>query len=395
MKILLIVTGSIAAIKVYDLVRILIKQTYQVTVVLTQAAQKFVTIEAMTVLTGQKTYTSLFDLELEQNIGHIALSRDVDKILVAPATAHIMAQMAHGLCDNLATTLLAASNKPIYCVPAMNPFMWENPAHQNNLKLLSKNPNIYIISPEKGLMACGETGLGRMAEIETIIDALQDHCDNSLLKGQHILITAGATVEKIDPVRFISNFSSGKQGIALAEEALKMGAKVTLITGKMTVDIPTHINFIQVQTADEMLNVCLAQLPVDIAICTAAVCDWKPEYQAQKMKKQKNDNNLTLNFVKNPDILQIISGHTQRPKYVIGFAAETNNVLENAVQKLVQKSCDVIYANKTDEASAVFGSDLNSVIEITKNTQETLDKCSKNMVSKWILNRIPNSVLKK
>ncbi len=390
MNILLIVSGGIAAVKSYDLVRTLVKMGYHVTVVLTQSAQQFVTVTAMTTLTKNKVYTSLFDLELEQNIGHIALSRNVDKILVAPTTAHMIAKIANGLCDDLASTLLMASNKPIYLAPAMNPEMWHNNAHQRNLELLQKNPLINIILPEYGTMACGETGIGRMAEIDTIIESIQDKPQR--LKDKHILITAGATVEKIDPVRFISNFSSGKQGFALASKAVQMGAKVTLIAGNTTITPPYGVDYIKINSADEMLDACLKTLPVDIGIFTAAVCDWKPEYHVQKIKKQASQETLALDFVKNPDILKLIGHHHQRPKYLIGFAAETENLIENAQKKLYDKNCDVIYANKTDDTTRIFGSDTNKVVEITPHSQETLEECSKDMVAEWILSRIPENL---
>lgn len=386
MKILLIVTGSIAAIKSYDLVRQLIAQGHELHIVLTKAAQKFVTVEAMTILSQNKVYTDLFDLELEAKIGHIALSRDVDKILVAPATAHIMAQYAHGLCDDLATTLLAAANKPIYFAPAMNPVMWENKAHQDNLAILNHNPLVHLIEPEVGKMACGEVGQGRMAEVETIIDAIKPYPQPLL--GNHILITAGPTVENIDPVRFISNYSSGKQGFSLAEEAVKLGAQVTLVAGPTDLDPPKGVNYVAVQTAEQMLNACEAALPVDIAICSAAVCDWKPEYQAHKLKKEQSNDNLMLNFTQNPDILAILSIHKKRPDYVIGFAAETDNLIENAKAKLIRKKCDIIYANLIDPEVPVFGADHNQIFEIRHDGHETLEYCSKNMVAQWILQRI-------
>lgn len=387
MKLLLIVTGSIAAVKVYDFVRQLTALGHDVQPILTATAQKFVTPEAMTVLTQKKTYTELFDLELEAKIGHINLSRDVDKILVVPATAHIMAQYAHGLCDDLATTLLAAANKPIYFAPAMNPVMWANKAHQDNLKILENYPLVHIIAPEFGQMACGEVGQGRMAEIETIIDNITDYPQT--LMGKHILITAGPTIEPIDPVRFISNYSSGKQGFALAEEALKMGAKVTLVAGPTALTPPIGVDYVSVQTADEILNACHAALPADIAICTAAICDWKPDYNIQKLKKQPNQDHLTLNFTKNPDILKLLSKHPQRPKYVIGFAAETENLVENACQKLIHKQCDVIYANLIDPNASVFGADMNQVTKVTQDTHEVFANISKNDVAKLILNHIP------
>jgi phosphopantothenoylcysteine decarboxylase/phosphopantothenate--cysteine ligase len=387
MKILLIVTGGIAAVKSYDLVRELIQAGHHITVILTQSAQEFVTVTAMTTLTKNKVYTDLFDSELERNIGHIALSRDVDKVLIAPATAHIIAKMACGLCDDLATTTLAACDKPIYIAPAMNPQMWHNIANQRNLEMLKTNPLITIIPPEDGLMACGETGTGRMAEIPTLIHSLKDK--NQKLTGKHILITAGATIEKIDPVRFISNFSSGKQGFALASAAVKMGAKVTLIAGNTQIPIPSGVDYIKINTATEMLEACLNHLPADIGIFTAAVCDWKPEYQTQKLKKSDSIHKMTLEFSKNPDILKMIGHHKLRPKYLIGFAAETENLIQNATQKLTAKNCDVIYANQTDETSEVFGSDTNKVIKITQNSQEILEKCPKNMIAEWILNRIP------
>ncbi len=387
MNILLIVTGSIAAVKSYDLVREFVAMGYNMTVILTQSAQQFVTVTAMTTLTKNTVYTSLFDLDLEHNIGHIGLSRHVDKILVAPATAHIIAQMACGLCDDLATTTLAAADKPIYVAPAMNPKMWNNVANQRNLEFLKSNPLITIIPPDQGIMACGETGLGRMAEISTIIDVIQDRPHT--LKDKHILITAGATLEKIDPVRYISNFSSGKQGFALASEAVKLGAKVTLIAGNTAINPPSGLHLIKVQTADEMLEACLENLPADIGIFTAAVCDWKFVYQTQKLKKSATDDTLNLECIKNPDILSIIGHHEKRPKYLIGFAAETEHLIENAQQKLKTKNCDAIYANHIDETAQVFGSDMNSVTEIKQDSQEILEKCSKTMVAQWILSRIP------
>jgi phosphopantothenoylcysteine decarboxylase / phosphopantothenate---cysteine ligase len=307
MNILLIVTGGIAAVKSYDFVRELVKIGHHVTVILTQSAQEFVTITAMTTLSKNKVYTSLFDTELEQQIGHIALSRNVDKILVVPATAHFIAKMAHGFCDDLATTILAASDKPIYIAPCMNPKMWDNPAHQRNLELLKLNPLVTIIPPEYGLMACGETGIGRMRDVQEIIHNFINIKQS--LAGKHILITAGATVEKIDPVRFISNFSSGKQGFALASKAVQMGAKVTLIAGNTTINPPQGVDYIKINSADEMLQACLENLPVDIGIFTAAVCDWKFNYHSQKLKKSAHDEKLTLEAVKNPDILKIIGHH--------------------------------------------------------------------------------------
>jgi phosphopantothenoylcysteine decarboxylase/phosphopantothenate--cysteine ligase len=393
MKILLIVSGGIAAIKSYDLVRELMKNNCDVTVILTHAAQKFVTITAMSSLTKNTVYTDLFDIELEKNIGHIALSRNVDKVLIAPATADFIAKIANGLCDDLATTTCAACDKPIFIAPSMNEKMWDNPANKRNLKFLSDNENITIIPPEYGLMACGETGIGRMAEIPVLIHSLMD--TKQTLLEKNILITAGATVEQIDPVRFISNFSSGKQGFALASEAVKMGAKVTLIAGNTNLTVPQGVTFIKVNTASEMLQRCLDCVDVcdiDIGIFTAAVCDWKPKYSVHKIKKSVSQTKMILEFTKNPDILKTIGHHKKRPKYLIGFAAETENLLENAQKKLTEKNCDVIYANQTDNQTNIFGSDMNHVTEIKHDTVETLERCSKTNVSQWILNRIPVSI---
>lgn len=393
MKILLIISGSIAAVKAYDLVRTLVKNGHFVSVVLTKSAQEFVTKEAMTILTSNKVYSDLFDIELESQIGHIALSRDSDIILIAPATSHIIGKIAHGLSDDLATTLIAAANKPIFIAPAMNPFMWENNFFQKNLQLLSEKNNYYIIPPNQGIMACGEYGIGRMAEIEEIIDAIMPP---QILKGKHVLVTLGATIEKIDPIRFLSNFSSGKQGLSIAIEAYKRGANVTMVAGSMTIKVPDYIksklNIINVMSAQEMFAATIESLPADIAICTAAVSDWRPIYHMQKMKKT-SDNTLTLKLEKNPDILHTICHSQNRPNYVIGFAAETDNILENAIKKREQKNCDVLYVNEITSCNNVFGSDYNSVTEIKAKSQEKLDHCSKNMLAKLIIDRIPESIL--
>lgn len=363
MNILLIVTGGIAAVKIYDFVRLCRHKGHDIQVILTQSAEYFITETALMALTGNKVHVHLFEDSASEIMNHITLARWADKIIVAPCTANMIAKMAHGVSDDLATTTLLASDKPIYLAPAMNSVMWHNVFVQNNLKILEQNTLIHIIHPVHGEMACGEIGIGKMAEPETIYQAFT-HTVFLPLQDLVILITAGPTVESIDPVRYLSNHSSGKQGYALAQSALNAGAKVILVSGPTHIPVPIHDNccYIPITTATEMYESCLKIIEentIDMAICAAAVCDWKPEYHAQKQKKSTETDTYHLTLRKNPDILQAISQHKNRPLIVSGFAAETENHHAHAMQKLIRKGCDVIFLN--DVSKGVFGQDHNHI----------------------------------
>lgn len=359
-SLLLIITGSVAAYKSLELIRQLRKQAVEVDVILTQAAQQFITPLMVSSLTGRETYSELFSLKDEVEMGHIQLSRKADAILVAPATADIIAKMAVGQCDDLATTALLATNKPVYVAPAMNHRMWSHAATQRNITQLLSD-GITIIEPTEGEMACGEYGVGRVAEYDKILQVLQAISAAQNLRGKSILVTAGPTHEPIDPVRFIGNYSSGKQGIAIANALAERGAKVTLILGPTAENPPLSVSTVNVSTAQEMFEACKEALPVDSAICAAAVADWQVDESAQKLKKRGNNSPPQLVLKENTDILQYLSQlQKDRPRLVIGFAAETENLLKNANAKLQRKGCDWLLANDVGEG-AVFGADHNHV----------------------------------
>lgn len=385
-------TGGIAAVKIYDLIRLLKKNGHDIHVILTESAGYFVTEMALTVLTGHKVHTDLFDIETEMNIGHIDLSRQMDLILIAPATANMIGKIASGLADDLASTTVMAADCPVFIAPAMNVKMWDNIFVQENIKKLSEIKNYHIIPPETGLMACGETGQGRMAEPVTILNTLEDHkqeSDYTPLKGKKILITAGPTREKIDPVRYISNYSSGKQGYALAERGHIYGADIYLVSGPADLKAHPSIHLYSIETADEMLasvTDILEKHHIDIVLCTAAVSDWKPEYHPQKRKKKNNDDRLTLEMTQNPDILQFITQFQKRPSYIAGFAAETENLEKNSYEKLKKKGCDIIFMN--DVSKNVFGSEDNHIIAYHKEGHEDFGRDSKRELSKKIMDYI-------
>jgi phosphopantothenoylcysteine decarboxylase/phosphopantothenate--cysteine ligase len=361
-SILLIITGSVAAYKCADLVRRLREQGATVRCVMTPAAEKFITPLLMASLSENQVYTDLWSLKDETEMGHIRLSREADIVVVAPASANIMAQLAQGLCDDLASTILMATDKPVVVVPAMNQMMWQNRATQKNAAVLRRR-GIDILGPAHGDMACGETGDGRMVEVSEIIDYLEAWFQRTnALKGKRAIVTSGPTYEPIDPVRFIGNFSSGKQGYAIARALATAGAETTLITGPSHEIPPPNVDVIHVMTADEMLAATLDALPADIAICAAAVADWRPESSAkEKLKKGKGRPTITL--VENKDILKTISHMSgkQRPKLVIGFAAETSNVEDYARKKLLEKKCDWIVANNVSAEAGTFGGTFNTV----------------------------------
>jgi len=391
-RILLIISGGIAAYKSLDLIRRLKAKGADVTGVLTKGAQEFITPLSVTSLTGNKAHSDLFDAAQEGEMGHIELSRSADLIVVAPATANLMARMAHGLADDLASTLLLATDKPVMIAPAMNVRMWQHGATQRNLEQLRQD-NIEIIGPVEGDMACGEYGPGRMSEPEAIVEAVDRFFEQGPqsqtqgpLTGLKVLITAGPTHEPIDPVRYIANRSSGKQGFALAQAASRLGAKTILVTGPSTLKTPTGVTRIDVETAQEMLDASLEVLPVDIGIFAAAVADWRPKQVATAKLKKKAGKTPALAFTENPDILKTISTHKKsRPRLVIGFAAETHDVSKNAQAKRKAKGCDWIVANDVSPESGIFGGDVNRVELISEVGSEAWPEMSKQTVAEKLL----------
>ncbi|MGB3811522.1 MAG: bifunctional phosphopantothenoylcysteine decarboxylase/phosphopantothenate--cysteine ligase CoaBC [Parvibaculum sp.] len=395
-RILLIVGGGIAAYKCLELIRRLRDRGASVRVVLTSAGAEFVTPLSVGTLSGDKVYSDLFDLTDTAAIGHIELSRDADLLVVAPATADLMAKMAAGLASDLATTLLLATDKKVLIAPAMNVRMWEHRATQRNLEQLMAD-GIHIVGPNEGDMACGEYGPGRMAEPAEIIAAIEAHFSElefsgaQPLKGIKALITSGPTHEPIDPVRYLANRSSGKQGHAIATALARMGADVTLVSGPTNLANPAGVNVKRVETAREMLTACEAALPADVAICAAAVADWRVDVDAtQKIKKEPGAEAPALKLVENPDILATLSRLTKnRPSLVVGFAAETEKVVEHAVAKRKRKGCDWIVANDVSPETGVMGGELNTVHLITGEGQEDWPLLPKQAVAE----RLARSIL--
>lgn len=388
-NILLIISGGIAAYKSLELIRLLKKSGANIRCILTQGGTHFITPLSVAALTEEHVYTDLWSLKDETEMGHIRLSREADLILIAPASANLLAQMTQGLAEDLASTTLLANNRPVMVCPAMNPMMWEHPATQDNLKTLISR-GVQIIGPATGDMACGETGTGRMSEPKDILTAVTKFFQaNKPLAGLRALVTSGPTHEPIDPVRFIGNRSSGKQGHALASALENAGASVTLITGPVNIPDPDGIQTIHIQTAQEMLDTCEKSLPTDIAICAAAVSDWRVEKTSnKKIKKNEAGKPPTLNLVENPDILKIIGHHkTDRPTLVIGFAAETENLIKNAKNKLTAKNCDWIIANNVGENN-IFGSDQNQVVLISNNNQKEFSLTNKTTIARDIVQEI-------
>ena len=391
-NILLIISGGIAAVKTPDLIRKLTQAGARVIPVLTRSGAQFITPLSIAALAGSKVYIDLFDLTDEAEMGHIELSRSADLILVAPATAHIMAKMAQGLADDLASTLLLATDTPVMIAPSMNVRMWDHAATQRNLTTLQAD-GVHMIGPNEGEMACGEFGFGRMAEVPEILQALTRHFEKGPLSGRHVLVTSGPTHEPIDPVRYIANRSSGAQGTALAEALRDLGARVSFVTGPADFDVPTGVEVHRVQTAQEMLAAVQAILPVDAAVFAAAVADWRVEgAQDQKIKKQTSGELPVLNFVENPDILATVSSHEHRPKLVIGFAAETNDVIANATAKRLRKGCDWIVANDVTPATGIMGGANNTVTVIDANGPEGWNNMPKTEVARMLALRISGAL---
>ncbi|MES5099796.1 bifunctional phosphopantothenoylcysteine decarboxylase/phosphopantothenate--cysteine ligase CoaBC [Agrobacterium sp. BA1120] len=367
--ILLIISGGIAAYKSLDLIRRLKERDAKVTPVMTRGAQEFVTPLAVGALSATHVFTELFSRQDEQDVGHIRLARDCDLILVAPATADLMAKMANGLADDLASTVLLATDRKVLVAPAMNPKMWTARATQRNISTL-KADGISFIGPMAGEMAeKGESGLGRMAEPLQIVEAAEKLLDDRPrpLAGKKAIVTSGPTHEPIDPVRYIANRSSGKQGHAIAAALAELGAEVTLVSGPVTIADPAGVSTLHIERAEEMRDAVLSQLPADIAVMVAAVADWRVATAVdQKIKKQPGDQPPALQMVENPDILKTVGHHAQRPKIVVGFAAETQDVEINGRAKLERKGADIIVANDVSAATGIMGGDRNSVKIISK-----------------------------
>ncbi|MEJ1994531.1 MAG: bifunctional phosphopantothenoylcysteine decarboxylase/phosphopantothenate--cysteine ligase CoaBC [Limibacillus sp.] len=387
-RILLIVAGGIAAYKSLELVRRLRERGASLRAVLTRSGAQFVTPLSLSALTEDKVYGELFDLTDEQEMGHIQLSRDADLLVVAPATADLLAKMAGGLADDLASTALLATDKPVLAAPAMNVRMWEHPATQANLATLRARGTLFV-GPNEGPMACGEFGEGRMAEPAEIIEAIEAAlAGGGRLAGRRVLVTSGPTHEAIDPVRYIANRSSGKQGHAIAAALARLGAETHLVTGPVALPDPQGVTVTQVESAEEMLSACRAALPVDAAVCAAAVADWRvAEAAAQKMKKSGELPSLALTA--NPDILASLSEPgNQRPRLVVGFAAETEKLIENARAKLEKKACDWILANDVSSATGTFGGAENEIHLVSAQGVEDWPRMTKEAVAQRLAERI-------
>ena len=387
-KILLIICGGIAAYKSLEIIRLLKKNGSSVKTILTNNAKNFITPLSVASLSQEKVYTDLFNSDNESEMDHISLSRWADLILIAPATANTISKISFGLSDDLASTVVFASDKKIFIAPAMNVRMWEHQSNKNNLKKLN-DFGYEIIGPEIGEMACGEYGMGKMSEPEIIINYINSYIkkieNNNKFKA---LVTAGPTHEFIDPVRFISNKSSGKQGYEIAKSLSENGFNTTLISGPVNLNSIKGVNLIKVRTADEMLEATLNNLPTDVAIFSAAVADFK--VKNKEKEKIKKDKISELSLEKNTDILGHISNHNSlRPKLVVGFAAETNSLKNNALKKLSEKNCDWIIANDISKKDIGFESDFNKVSIYYKNkSEENLPKMKKSILANEIVNRI-------
>ena len=391
-RILLIIGGGIAAFKSLDLIRRLRERGADVTPVLTRAGTEFVTPLSVAALSGSKVYTDLFDLTDEAEMGHIQLSRSADLIVVAPATADLMAKMTQGLANDLASTLLLATDTPVLVAPAMNVRMWQHPATQRNIATL-KGDGVTFIGPNDGDMACGEFGPGRMSEPLEIVAAVEAKLANGPLKGKRILITSGPTHEPIDPVRYIANRSSGAQGTALANALSALGADVVFVTGPADVAPPEGVEVIAVQTAQQMLEAVQTALPADVAIFAAAVADWRVEGASDRKLKKSKDGLPTLSFAENPDILAHVAQLTiGRPPLVIGFAAETNDVKANAAAKRKRKGCDWIVANDVSPETGIMGGSENAVSLISDAGVEDWPRMSKDNVSRKLAQRITEAI---
>ena len=390
-KVLLIITGGIAAYKSLELVRKLKEKGADVIPVMTKAAENFVTPMSVSALAQEKVFNKLFDLTDEAEMGHIELSRSSDLIVVVPASADFIAKTATGQANDLASTLILATDTKVLMAPAMNVRMWENPLTQKNIKILHDN-GIKFVGPDEGEMACGEFGFGRMAEADEILKEIEANFRDKKLKGRHFLVTSGPTIEPIDPVRFIGNRSSGLQGGAIANELVESGAEVTFITGPVDLDPPHGSKIIRVETADEMYDAVHSSLPADAAVFVAAVADWKIKKNEQQKLKKQTGNLPAFDLTENKDILASVSKlKKNRPKIVMGFAAETENILESAKSKLMKKGCDFIVANDVSLGTQTMGGNENTAIIVSENDVETLPKMSKRALAKILVEKISRS----
>ena len=393
-KIVFILTGSISAYKTLDLLKNLVKKNFDIETILTKSGSKFVTPLSISSITKKKIHQNMFSKkeEVVNYMEHIQLSRNSDLIVVCPASANIIAKLANGYADDLASTTLAASNKKIFLVPSMNKKMWTNPANQENIKKL-KERKIEILGPTEGNLACGEIGIGRMDDIKGIEKKIENFFKTKkIIKDKKLLITAGPTFEPIDPIRYIGNFSSGKQGYEIAKAAMLYGAKTILITGPTLESAPDIDILVKIQTAQDMLkqtiNFCKKFKLIDVAICTAAVSDWKINQSKRKYKKNENIFKK-IKFKKNADILESISNLKNfRPKIVCGFSAETNNLILNSRKKLLEKNCDLIFANKISSKFNPMGNQKNQISLIGKNREENWKKMTKGEVGEKIIKEI-------
>ena len=387
-RILLIIGGGIAAYKTLELIRLLQKSGASVTPVLTRAGTQFVTPLSVSALAGAKVYQDIFDLTDEAEMGHIQLSRAADLVVVAPATADLMAKMAGGLANDLASTLLLATDKRVLLAPAMNVRMWQHPATQRNLGVL-RGDGVLIVGPNAGDMACGEFGPGRMAEPAEIVVAVGVALAGGPLAGRHVIVTSGPTHEPIDPVRYIANRSSGAQGTAIAVALRDLGARVSFVTGPASVAAPDGVRVVRVETADQMRAAVEHALPADAAVMAAAVADWRvANASGRKMKKDGSGAAPALEFAENPDILSWLSKAKDRPRLVVGFAAETDDVVAHATVKRLRKGCDWIVANDVSPATGIMGGAENAVVLIDDTGAEAWPRMTKDAVARRLADRI-------
>jgi phosphopantothenoylcysteine decarboxylase/phosphopantothenate--cysteine ligase len=388
-RVLLIVGGGIAAYKALELVRLLRKAGIAVRPILTRGGAQFVTPLSLASLAEDKVYDELFSLTDEAEMGHIQLSRSTDLVVVAPATADLMAKAANGQADDLASTTLLATDKPVLMAPAMNVRMWTHPATRRNLATL-KADGVRFVGPDEGAMACGEYGPGRLAEPEAIFETIMAALGPKPLAGRRAIVTAGPTAEPIDPVRLITNRSSGRQGYAIAGALAELGCDVTLVTGPTALATPAGVRRVDIETAREMLAACEAALPADVAVCVAAVADWRPETTGE-VKLKKGDAKPTLRLVENPDILASLCASPARPKLMIGFAAETHDVEAHAQAKLDRKGCDWVIANDVSIPGVMGGAD-NAVAIVSRGGIERWDRAPKDAVARRIAARIAETL---
>ena len=394
-RILLIISGGIAAYKSLELIRELRRRDIACRCIVTKGGQEFVTPLSVSALSGDKVYTELFNLSDEAEMGHIELSRSADLVVVCPATADLMAKAAGGLANDLASTTLLATDKPVLVVPAMNVRMWQHPATVRNVETLRAD-GVTVMEPDEGVMACGEFGPGRLPELPVIAEEIERMLAGDAtgaLAGTHALVTAGPTREPLDPVRFLSNHSSGKQGYAIAEALARLGAQVTLVSGPVALPAPRGVNFVPVETARQMLKACEDALPADVFVSVAAVADWRPARAATKKLKIKGagSEHPSMELTENPDILKTLANKRKnRPALVIGFAAETHDVEEHAEAKLARKNCDWIVAN--DVSGDVMGGSENEIALITRKGCERWPRMGKTEVARRLAHKVAETL---